>query len=236
MNLNALDIHRTAIAGFCALLCSMAFASCGPTIDPEQAIDSSGLAIEPDETIDSGASVIEYATASDRMVLSFRQTGGLIDSPDAPPLLRIYGDGMALIHFPAGSRRAGDYSLQLTHSELADLLESLSEKGVMTIQSDDISRRIQETLAARAEAQGGPVTRLMISDNVTTVIEIHLEEYAPAGSLGPSKAPFHSMFSWYALQRNANEFREVDELQQLAAAEKELLRLATRDDMEPTEP
>ena len=187
----------------------------------------------PDGT---GGPLIKYQHDGKFLVLTYDQRGGIIDGPDSTPLLRIYGDASARIHFSEGSRRAGDYSLQLAHSELADLLESLSEKGVMTIESEDISQRIAEALVKRAESQEEPLTRKMIADAATTVIEVHLELYAPAGSHGPPQAEFHSTFSWYALQQNADEFGEVDELQQLAAAEKDLLQLATRDDIEPTEP
>lgn len=207
----------------CVLLCAMAFVSCEPPLEPEESTDSS-------------ASVIEYSPESDALVLSFRQTGGLIHSPDAPPLLRIYGDGRALIHLPAGSRRAGDYSLQLAQSELADLLESLSDRGVMTLQPDDISTKIKEALEERAKIQRGPAVRRMIVDDVTTVFEIRLERYAAAGSQAPPQADFHSAFSFYALQQSAKEFEEVVELQQLAAAERELLRLATREDAVPIRP
>jgi len=201
----------------------MGFVSCGPAVDLEEGSNSSGP-------------VIEFATKSDAMVLSFRQTGGLIDASDAPPLLRIYGDGRTLVHLPASSPRGGDFSFQLSHDELADLLKSLSDRGVMTLQPDDISTKIKEALEERAKIQRGPAVRRMIMDDVTTVFEIRLERYAAAGSQAPPQADFHSAFSWYALQQSAKEFEEVVELQQLAAAERELLRLATREDAVPIRP
>ena len=223
MKLYAPIARHSAIAVCCVMLSAMAFMSCGTAVDVEEGADSSGP-------------VIEFATKSDAMVLSFRQTGGLIDSPDAPPLLRIYGDGRALVHLPASSPRGGDFSFQLSRGELADLLESLSDKGVMTLQPNDISTRIKDALEERAKIQRGPAVRRMIMDDVTTVFEIHLERYAAAGSQAPPQARFHSTFSWYALQQSAKEFEEIVELQQLAAAEQELLRLTRPEDAVPIRP
>lgn len=215
--------RESVIAVCCVILSAAAFVSCGTAVDVEEGADSS-------------APVIEFATKGDALILSFSQTGGLIDSPDAPPLLRIYGDGRTLVHLPASSRRGGDFSFQLSHGEFTDLLVSLSDKGVMTVQPDDISTKIKEALEERAQSKSGSAVRRMIMDDVTTVIEIHLEGYAAAASQAPPETNFHSAFSWYALQQSAKEFEEVVELQQLAAAEQELLRLATREDAAPIQP
>lgn len=216
----ALAAKCAAIAICYVLLCAMAFVSCGPALDPEKSTGSS-------------ASIIEYAAESDVLILSYGTSGGMIAPADTTPLLRIYGDGRALVHFPDSSARTGDYVLQLSSKEMAALLESLSRKGVMTFEPDAIKREIGNAVRARS----GPRAGAVVSDDVTTHIEVQLERYRPADS---SRAPiitdFRRTLSWYALGADARQYPEVEALQAMAAAERELLDLAMRDDLRPTEP
>ena len=156
----------------------------------------------------------------------------MISPPDTTPLLRIYGDGRALVHFPDSSARAGDYVIQLTNAEMAALLESLSQKGVMTFEPDAIKREIGNALRARSGPQAGAV----VNDDVTTHIELALERYRPADSSQTPMIDFRRTVSWYALAADARQYPEVESLQALAAAERELLNLAMRDDLRPTGP
>lgn len=219
MKLSDLGVKCAGITVCCVVLSAMSFVSCGPTPDPEQ-----GRA--------SIASVIEYSPESDVLVLSYSTSGGMIAPADATPRLRIYGDGRALVHFPEHSPRAGDYVLQLTNEEMAALLESLSLKGVMTFDADAIKREIGNAVNARR----GPRAGAVVSDDLTTHIELRLQRYRPAGSSQAPMTDFRQTVSWYALGADARQYPEVESLQALAAAESELRNLATRDSLRPLEP
>ena len=163
----------------------------------------------------------EIATDSDTLVLSFRYLGGQIDTEGAPPLLRIYGDGRVLVHRVTGSRAPGDYALQLTHDELMGLLGSLADKGVFTVTTDDL----------RSESTDSPPqATAAISDATTTEITVHLKRFSPPGQ--PAVSPFDYTFRWYALQQSAQHRPDSQILRDLAAAERELLQLTQRDDLE----
>ena len=72
----------------------------------------------------------EYAAVPDALVIQLSQDVGILDA-DPTPLLRVYGDGLARIHFPVYMRRAGDYTLQLDQRELQDLLALFVQGGLI---------------------------------------------------------------------------------------------------------
>ena len=219
MKLRDQGLNGAWVAVGCVATCAMVLVSCGPTPDPEESSASS-------------KAIIEYSPESDRLVLSYGTSGGMMAPADATPLLRIYGDGRTLVHFPDASQRAGDYVLQLTHEEMTALLESVSVKGVMTFDADAIKREIGNAVNARP----GPRAGAVVSDDVTTQLELQLERYAPAGSSQAPVTDFRQTVSWYALRADARQYPEVETLQALAAAERELINLTMRDDLRPIEP
>ena len=70
---------------------------------------------------------------------------------DDTPLLRIYGDGRVLVHFPVYMRRAGDYGLRLDSTELDGLLQTFVQGGWLISPSSACARRSAKC-AAPADA------------------------------------------------------------------------------------
>ena len=174
----------------------------------------------------------QYAQEPNTPVVSLSRTSGEVGDPDPIPLLRIYGDGSVRVHFPNYLKRAGDYKLQLSRTEMESLLASLIENGLMGVDPQAATRQKQEiaqqaTTAAQQARTQGSVSKLMDGD--TTVIEIHLDSYT--ASDGITTMDLTKIISWYGLQWDAQQYPGVQTLKNLAAAERELLALCEREDL-----
>jgi hypothetical protein len=137
------------------------------------------------------------------------------------------------VHFPSYLKRAGDYELQLTRTEMETLLTSLIEQQSLigfdplaaTRQKEEIAQRT--TTAAQQAETLSSVSKLMDGD--TTVIEIHLESYT--ASDGTTTTDLTKKISWHGLQWDAQQHPGIESLQKLAAAGRELLALCEREDL-----
>ena len=175
----------------------------------------------------------QYAQEPNTPVVVLSRTSGEVGDPDPIPLLRIYGDGSVRVHFPNYLKRAGDYKLQLSQTEMETLLASLIEQqGLMGFdplaamrQKEEIAQ--QATTAAQQARAQGSISKLMDGD--TTVIEIHLDSYT--ASDGITTTDLTKKISWYGLQWDAQQYPGVQTLKNLAAAERELLSLCQREDL-----
>ncbi len=167
----------------------------------------------------------QYAQEPNTLVVEMRRTSGEVGDPDPIPLLRIYGDGSVRVHFPSYLKRAGDYELQLSQTEMESLLASLIGNGVMVF--DPLAAKRQKQEIAEQSGEQGSVS--IIADGDTTVIEIHLESYTSPD--GTTTTDLSKKISWYGLQWDAKEYPGVETLQKLAAAERELLALCQREDL-----
>ena len=174
----------------------------------------------------------QYAQEPDTPVVVLKRTSGELGGADPIPLLRIYGNGSVRVHFPSYLKRAGDYELQLSRTEMETLLASLIEQGLMgfdplaaTRQKEEIAQ--QAKTAAQQTRTQGSVSKVMDAD--TTVIEIHLESYT--ASDGTTTTDLTKKISWNGLQWDAQQHPGIESLQKLAAAGRELLALCEREDL-----
>jgi hypothetical protein len=171
----------------------------------------------------------EYAEEPDTLVIQLSQNVGIVDA-DQTPLLRVYGDGLARIHFPVYMKRAGDYTLQLNPSELQELVASFVDGGLIDF-SPEATRAQMRGLAAASRAQAParqPRQLITRSDETTVSIEINLDRYVPP--FGRARDDVTAHITWTGAQGDAADFATLDTLQALAAAERRLLALTARDD------
>ncbi|MCH8148015.1 MAG: hypothetical protein IH987_08490 [Planctomycetes bacterium] len=92
-------------------------------------------------------------TGLNEPMLELRYEGGMIANPDPTPFVRVYPGGRVMVHYPAYTKRAGDYSLQLNDEELQALLASFSNEGVLTLQEKDLHVMAVEMRANVMEPQ-----------------------------------------------------------------------------------
>jgi hypothetical protein len=171
----------------------------------------------------NGASSMKYSRDPSTVIVRFAQNVTAIEDPDPGPSLRVFGDGRVEVHYPRYMRRAGDYTLQLTPGEMNALLRSLVSRGIMEF-DDTATRSRKRSIQARAGHFAATY------DAVTTEIEIRLEDYRrPAGS-GRNRR-IHKRVNWPALRSDAKRHPQIDEIQDLAASQRELLSLMRRPDL-----
>ena len=151
---------------------------------------------------------------------------------DDTPLLRIYGDGRVLVHFPVYMRRAGDYGLRLDSTELDGLLRTFVQGGLVDFSVEGVREEIRQVRGARrrdALETAGPVVLTTRSDDVVVSIDVRLERYTDAD--GAVRQNVETRASWSGLQFDAAEFPGVASLQSLATIERQLIGLTNHPDL-----
>ena len=61
---------------------------------------------------------LSWDPAPDALLVSYREIWGEFANQDPTPLIRLFGDGRVLIHYPVYSPKAGEYALWLHPDEL----------------------------------------------------------------------------------------------------------------------
>ena len=142
-------------------------------------------------------------------MLSYELTHDMVSMPDTFSVI-VYDDGLALVHYPEYMDKAGDYTVELSPSEvqrIRRLLEHPLVQGFSPGQSKakkkDIDTQSQELFA--------------ISDVSWSNFEVHTP--------GAKKS-----IRWANLSVDADRYPEIGVFQKLAEVEAELLQL----DQHPT--
>jgi hypothetical protein len=164
-----------------------------------------------------------YSRDASIVVVRFAEIVSAIEDPDPGPSLRVYGDGRVQVHYPRYMLRAGDYTLQLAPAELNQLVGSLISRGLAEFDAPDVRRR-KRNLEARSDLF------FESFDAVTTEIELRLERYQPRDGAAPDRR-VHKRVTWPALRADAKRHPQIAEIQDLAAAQRELLSLMHRPDL-----
>jgi hypothetical protein len=174
----------------------------------------------------SGA--LEFSRDAETVVIQFSERPHLLRDPDPGPSLRIYGDGRVEVHRPAYMQPAGDFTLTLSPEDLNALVESLVSRRLVDFDADRV--RGQTRAAERTfRAAGRPLHAVF--DDVVTTIEFRLEVYRPGS--GPVQRDVHKKISWSTLRADARRYPQLEEIQDLAFAQRELMQLMQHPDLEP---
>ncbi len=83
---------------------------------------------------------MSWDEAPNALLVSYRDIWSAMADQDPIPLIRVFGDGRVLIHYPAYTPKARVYELQLQPQELEDLLRSLLGQGLATFDADAVIR------------------------------------------------------------------------------------------------
>ena len=86
---------------------------------------------------------VSYSRAPQEVVVSYLEELGLLVDEDPGPSLKVYGDGRVEVHYPAYMKRAGDYRLRLSDSEMGALLRSLVRSGLLASSAHQPEVRLQ---------------------------------------------------------------------------------------------
>ncbi len=167
------------------------------------------------------------------LLVSYRDIWGEFANQDPTPLIRVFGDGRVLVHYPVYTPRAGEYELWLQTTELEDLLLSLMAKGVATFEplAAKRSKQLEELSLQEAVLDAGETPELfMVADDSTSVFELHLQDYQVVGAATTS-GEVNRTISWLGLGTDARRYPQLASIQQLRNAELEIKALLERDDL-----
>lgn len=176
---------------------------------------------------------VSWGTAPETLVVSYAEIWGELANPDPIPLIRVFGDGRVLVHYPDYTPLAGEYELQLEAEELEELLRSLFV-GLATFDPQEVAamKRAEERRRREAALAANESPELfLVADDTTSVFEFHITGYRPEGS-GMTSGPIDQAFSWLGVETDAGRYPTLEPIQRLRAAELELRALLEADDLE----
>ncbi len=164
-------------------------------------------------------SVFEYPRDANYVVIEYTQSQDMILDADPVPLLRIFGDGRVLVHYPLYMKRAGDYEMRLSDTQLQQLLNSLEQKGILSFSRDKILELKKQSISNKLLANNKILTTR--SDDVRSKFKVNLSSYLSTAS-GLLQTGFLKSITWKNLKSDALSHPEIAALTDAAAAEQEL--------------
>ena len=174
--------------------------------------------------VQAQTSVFDYPRKAEFVVIEYTQSHAMLLNEDKTPLLRIFGDGSVVVHYPATMKLAGDYEMKLTDGQLQKLLVSLEQNSLMTFNAGTLVAKVKAEKSRQAAISN---TLSLRSDTTNTIINIHLEKYIP-GSTSIAKNNFSQSIVWANLSLQAKKYAAIPELVGIAQAES-MLRAYLKD-------
>lgn len=178
----------------------------------------------------SGATASYRATA-DWVVASLTEEPGELRGPDTGVSVTVYGDGRAVIHYPANRKRAGDYETRLKSAEVDRLVALVAEHGLTEF--DPAAVRQEKAKATRRRRESGEVL-METADATVSAFEMAVESYESSGSPGGARTrrgPQRRSIRWSGLSSDAQQLPEIGPLQGLEALRAALMQLRERRDL-----
>jgi len=168
---------------------------------------------------DAYGAIFSFQTGAETPVIEMDRDIGLRVQGSTTPFLRIFADGTVLIHYPVFRKNAGDYELRISEQEVADLLASLSEKGVLSFDEQSVKQEkaLQERILQESRAQNGQPVLFERSDETLTIIKITLDSYQAADSSQPV-LEFQKRTAWSGIAWDAKQYPGLKAVQDLAMA------------------
>lgn len=173
-------------------------------------------------------SVFEYPHDANYVVIEYTQSQDMIIDADPVPLLRIYGDGRVRVHYPVYMKRAGDYEMRLSDTQLQQLLNSLEQKGILSFSRNKVLELKKQSFSNKLLANNKILTTR--SDSARSKFKVNLSSYQSATSR-LLQTDFLKSITWENLKSDALSHPEITALKDAAAAEKELGQYLSHQDL-----
>lgn len=166
-----------------------------------------------------------YPRDPQTVVASYTLVLGELRDPAPGPSVRVYGDGRAVVHIPRYMKRAGDYEVRLSETEMNALISTLNVPELL--QFDPAAVRDAKANSLRYNRGGAAGEPLLVQDTDPALTTIEM-------TVRPERAAVVSKkISWVGLESDARRFPDVPAIQKLAAAKQRLAALIERDDLVP---
>lgn len=151
------------------------------------------------------------------VLLEYHQVQEMIAEPDAAPLLRIFGDGHVKIHFPVYMKRAGDYEMRLSDSELVTLLRELLQDGILDYDPATVAQQRKNIHQAKNSYYAeSDVSRTELTLNIQGYVDNQLKQTVPLGKTTLRAKNIQSL---------SKKYPGIMQLQGIARAENRILNL-----------
>jgi hypothetical protein len=160
----------------------------------------------------------------DVVVISYSETPDMLANPDSLPMIRVFGDGEVLVHYPAYMKRAGDYQVFLNPGELRQLLISLS--GVFEFNASAVGLEKQRAQRSKAPSLLAKSER---SDKTLEQINVELDGYR--NQTNDVKRSVRKQIKWRDIEVDAETYPGVTDLVALEKARRSLRKLLERHDL-----
>ncbi|MBT8144452.1 MAG: hypothetical protein KJO55_07110 [Gammaproteobacteria bacterium] len=165
--------------------------------------------------INADADTVTITDDPGTIVLEYGHIVHMLAEQDPLPLLRIYGDGTAWVHYPVYMTRAGDYELKLSRKELQALFDGMAKAGLLDFDQRKVTQQRQQILSRSAE-------QWHISDDTDTVIRVQLARYK-------NKRNLDKTIRWRNVYTDAQRLPQLQPVQAISNLEQQLQSLLQRD-------
>lgn len=164
-----------------------------------------------------------FSPDPDYLILQYHVVGGATEDA-LYPYLQLYGDGRVQVHRSAYRMSPGDHTMQLSDTEVNELLRSLVRHGILDFDKAAVTNQVNQ---AHDEYVARTGKYPFVTDAAVVSIEINLELYIPAGAGGPIEN-YHHRVSWSGVEHTAELYPSVEAIQGLRAAIQDLNAVARR--------
>ncbi len=141
-----------------------------------------------------------------QLILEYQRVISMVAEQDNAMRMQVFADGRVHVHYPAISRRAGDYEVSLDAAALNRLMNSMYTLGVAEFDPSGVNEEIRQF---SREADAASRLRLVRTDQDMTYIRI----LADRG--------MHE-FGYRGLRGHSESFPQVNSLVDLSAAVQQL--------------
>ncbi|MFK8028995.1 MAG: hypothetical protein AB8G18_02040 [Gammaproteobacteria bacterium] len=156
---------------------------------------------------------------SDEPVIFFTRIHDRVADVDDHQELSVFADGRVIVHTPVYMKKAGTFEYRLSTKEMQSLVAQLDANGLMSTDWE-AARLERDTRAAQRNASTSD--RFHVSDLTATHINMNFEQFGKSGSKGKKLS---ANIVWNDIPVDAERFRNLAAVQQLAKVEKVLLQL-----------
>lgn len=171
--------------------------------------------------------LIDFSSAATTVLLSFGEINPEFKDQDRTPLLRVYGDGRVLVHYPAYWKQAGEYEMYLSRAALSSLLLDVAAP-VFGYNHVALKRQKKNTNLKRA-TQASTLSEVKVfyqSDAPVSVFTFNIKSYKPAGSPKQLANTAVAKIHWQGLVADAENYPKISMIQDFLRIENQLRALS----------
>ena len=178
--------------------------------------------------------VIHYSKQANAVVLEYDVTHSLIAMEKDHPLLRVYGDGRVVVHYPSYMKQAGNYESTLSPEQMQRLLTSMATNCFFNFNPTAVLQERNNALQVKASESinsNQPVL-FNVSDSSTMQVTLTVQSIVEQANNGTTLirssnevATQHIDVAWKNLQIDAQRFSELNKIQGIAAIDNDLRQL-----------